>query len=73
MKKIILILIILISINTFCFARYYENLKTFSGKAQIAEPIFKVIPLQEKSIVDVNRNTARKRICFLCFKFRKQK
>lgn len=58
-KKIILIIIMLISVNTFCFAKYYETLKTFSSKVEIAEPIFKVKSLQDKKIINVDRNLNR--------------
>lgn len=58
-KKIILIIVILISINSLCFAKYYEILQTFSGKVEIAEPIFNVKNMQDKKIINVDRNLNR--------------
>lgn len=61
MKKKIRLIVIISIIFIFLiyeipvWARYYENINKISGKAVIAEPIIKVIPLNNTIITDVNK------------------
>lgn len=59
-KKLKIILIasfMLFAFSTPIFARYYETLQQFTGKATIAEPIIKVEALKDKISMQVNRES----------------
>lgn len=55
MKKILIISVFIICYSTPIFARYYESLEYFSGKATIAEPIIKVENLQNTISMEINK------------------
>lgn len=64
-KMILIISLLLISYSIPIFARYYETLESFSGKAIIAEPIIKVEPLQETIKMEVNKESVIKEYKFI--------
>lgn len=70
MKKIKLKLILIISFLLICystpiFARYYESLEYFSGKATIAEPIIRVEQMQDAINMEINKENEIKEYNFV--------
>lgn len=55
LKVILIISFLLIFYSTPIFARYYESLECFSGKAIIAEPIIRVEKMQETINMQINK------------------
>lgn len=55
LKVILIISFLLICYSTPIFARYYESLECFSGKAIIAEPIIRVEKMQETINMQINK------------------
>ena len=65
LKVILIISFLLICYSTPIFARYYECLEFFSGKATIAEPIIKVEQLQDTINVEINKENEVKEYKFV--------
>lgn len=57
LKLIFLISLVIICFSNPIFARYYETLQSFSGKATIAEPIIKIENLQDTIKMEVNKES----------------
>ena len=55
LKVILTISFLLICYSTPIFARYYENLECFFGKAIIAEPIIRVEQMQDTINIEINK------------------
>ena len=62
---LIIIFILLLSFTNPIFARYYEILEMFSGKAIIAEPIVKIESLQDTIEMEINKETRIKEYNFV--------
>ena len=56
-KVILIVSLLLICYSRPIFARYYESIELFSGKATIAEPIVKVEALQDTINMEVNKES----------------
>ena len=65
LKVILIISFLLICYSTPIFARYYESLESFSGKATIAEPIIKVEQLQDTINMEINKESNIKEYNFV--------
>ncbi len=65
LKIILIISFLLITYSTPIFARYYESLEYFCGRATIAEPIIKVESLQETIDMEINKETGIKEYRFV--------
>lgn len=64
-KKILILILFLISLSSISFAQYYENLGKIVGNAIIAEPIFKVESIPQIVISDFNKKTPNKEYYFV--------
>ena len=65
LKVMLIISFLLICYSTPIFARYYEILECFSGKATIAEPIIKVEELQDTINIEINKENEIKEYNFV--------
>ena len=65
LNKLLLLILLLISVHIICYARYYENIGLISGKAIIAEPVFKVEKVDTVKSLNVDRNTNNEEYSFI--------
>lgn len=65
LKTTLIISFLLICYSTPIFARYYEILENFSGKATIAEPIIKVEQMQDTINMEINKENEIKEYKFI--------
>ncbi|MBR3614617.1 MAG: hypothetical protein IKL55_05515 [Clostridia bacterium] len=64
LKTIPIIILLILNFSNPIFARYYERLEQFLGKASIAEFIIKVEPLQDTIITEINKESLVKEYNF---------